>query len=144
LSLTFLAYRQFSRTKAVGAGVLLAALFHSHTLTFLNVAAAQLFYLVLVNALDRPRDRRFRAWLGALALLAVAFVALVATRPSLSFAIPVALGGLALAATFLVDEQALLSLDYGVAGAPGPAYVLLLGRHAGRWPPCSVDGTGCR
>ena len=132
LSLTFLAYRHFSRTRAVGAGVLLAALFHSHTLTFLNVAAAQLFYLVLVNALERPRDRRFRAWLGALALLAATFVALVATRPSLSFAIPVALGGLALAATFLVDPNKRFYLwSYGVAGLLALPYVLLLARHAG-------------
>ena len=132
LSLTFLAHRHFSRTRAVGAGVLLAALFHSHTLTFLNVAAAQLFYLVLVNALDRPRDRRFRAWIGALALLAVAFVALVATRLSLSFAIPVALGGLALAATFLFDPNKRFYLwSYGVAGLLALPYVLLLVRHAG-------------
>ena len=116
----------------MGAGVLLAALFHSHTLTFLNVAAAQLFYLVLVNALDRPRDRRFRAWLGALALLAAAFVALVATRPSVSFAIPVALGGLALAATFLVDPNKRFYLwSYGAAGLLALPYVLLLARHAG-------------
>ena len=131
LSLTFLAHRRFSRTRAVGAGVLLAALFHSHTLTFLNVAAAQLFYFVLVNALDRPRDRRFRAWLGALALLAATFAALVATRPSLSFAIPVALGGLALAATFLVDPNKRFYLwSYGVAGLLALPYVLLLARHA--------------
>ena len=132
LSLTFLAHRHFSRARAVGAGVLLAALFHSHTLTFLNVAAAQLFYLVLVNALDRPRDRRFRAWLGALALLAAAFVALVATRPSVSFAIPVALGGLALAATFLVDPNKRFYVwSYGAAGLLALPYVLLLARHAG-------------
>ena len=66
LSLTHLAYRGFSRTRAVLAGVLLAALFHSHTLTFVNVGAAQLAYLVLANALERPRDRRFKAWLAAL------------------------------------------------------------------------------
>jgi hypothetical protein len=132
LSLTFLAHRHFSRARAVGAGVLLAALFHSHTLTFLNVAAAQLFYFVLVNALDRPRDRRFRAWLGAIALLAATFVAVVATRPSLSFAVPVALGGLALAATFLVDSNKRFYLwTYGVAGLLALPYVLLLARHAG-------------
>ncbi len=131
LSLTFLAHRRFSRTRAVGAGILLAALFHSHTLTFVNVAAAQLFYLVLVNALERPREGRTRAWLGALALLAAVFVALVATRPSLSFAIPVAVGGMALAATFLVDENKRFYLwSYGVAGLLALPYVVLLARHA--------------
>jgi hypothetical protein len=131
LSLTFLAYRRFSRTRALGAGVLLAALFHSHTLTFLNVAAAQLFYFVLVNALERPRDRRFRAWVGALALLAATFVVLAAARPSLSFTIPVALGGLALAATFLVDPNKRFYLwSYGAAGILALPYVLLLARHA--------------
>ena len=132
LSLTYLAHRHFSRTRAVGAGVLLALLFHSHTLTFLNVAAAQLFYFMLVNALDRPRDRRFRAWLAAIALLALAFVGLVATRPSLSFAIPVALGGLALAATFLVDPNKRFYLwSYGAAGLLALPYVVLLAGHAG-------------
>lgn len=132
LSLTFLAHRHFSRTRAVGAGILLAALFHSHTLTFVNAAAAQLFYLVFVNALERRRDRRYRVWLGALALLAATFVALVATRPSLSFAIPVALGGLALAATFVVDPNKRFYLwGYGVAGLLALPYVLLLARHAG-------------
>ena len=132
LSLTYLAYRHFSRTRAVGAGVLLATLFHSHTLTFVNVGAAQLFYLILVNALERPRDRRFGAWLGALALLAATFAALVATRASLSFTIPVALGGLALAATFLVDPNKRFYLwSYGVAGLLALPYVLLLARHAG-------------
>ena len=131
LSLTFLAHRRFTRTRAVGAGILLAALFHSHTLTFVNVAAAQVFYLVLVNALDRPWERRTRAWLLALALLAATFVALVLTRPSLSFAIPVAVGGLALAVTFLVDENKRFYLwSYGVAGLLALPYVVLLGRYA--------------
>jgi hypothetical protein len=76
LSLTHLAYRGFSRTRAVLAGVLLAALFHAHTLTFVNVVAAQLAYLVFANALERPRDRRFQAWLVALLLVASAFVLL--------------------------------------------------------------------
>jgi hypothetical protein len=132
LSLTFLAYRAFSRTRALAAGVLLAALFHSHTLTFVNVAAAQLFFFMFMNVLERPRDRPFRAWLGALALLAATFVALVTTRPSLSFAVPVALGGLALAATFLVDPNKRFYLwSYGVAGILALPYVLLLARHAG-------------
>ena len=84
LSLMHLAYRGFSRTRAVFAGVLLAALFHSHTLTFVNVSAAQLAYLAFANALERPRDRRFKVWLVALSLVAAAFALLVATRASLS------------------------------------------------------------
>ena len=80
LSLSYLAYREFSWTRAVGAGVLLGALFHSHTLTFVNVAAAQLAFLVLRNALDRRRDARYKAWLAALGLIAALFVGLVATR----------------------------------------------------------------
>ena len=54
LSLTHLAYRGSSRAHAASAGALLAALFHTHTLTFVNVGAAQLAYLVLVNARERP------------------------------------------------------------------------------------------
>ena len=131
LSLTHLAYRSFSRTRAVLAGVLLAALFHSHTLTFVNVGAAQLAYLIFANALERPRDRRFKAWLVALCLLASAFVLLVATRPSLSFAILVALGALALAATFFVDPNKRFYLwSYGAAGLVALPYLALLGRHA--------------
>ena len=38
-SLVYLAYREFSRRRALGAGILLGLLFHVHTLTFVNVAA---------------------------------------------------------------------------------------------------------
>jgi len=131
VSLTHLAYRGFSRRRAIAAGVLLAALFYSHTLTFVNVAGTQLAYLVLANACERVRDGRFRAWLVALGLVAGTLVALVATRPSLSFAVVVALGGLALAATFFVDPAKRFYLwSYGSAGLLALPYVLLLARHA--------------
>ncbi len=131
LSLTHLAYRSFSRTRAVLAGVLLAALFHSHTLTFVNVGAAQLAYLVFANALERPRDRRFKGWLVALSLVASAFVLLAATLPSLSFAVLVALGALALAVTFFVDPNKRFYLwSYGTGGLVALPYMVLLGRHA--------------
>ncbi len=131
LSLTHLAYRGFSRTRAIFAGVLLGALFHAHTLTFVNVGAAQLAYLMLANALERPRDRRFKAWLAALALVAIGLGLLVATRPSISFAILAALGTLALAATFLVDPNKRFYLwSYGAAAFVALPYLLVLARHA--------------
>ncbi|MFI4944330.1 MAG: hypothetical protein ACHP85_13770 [Burkholderiales bacterium] len=131
LSLTHLAYRDGSRARAVAAGALLAALFYSHTLTFVNAGAAQLAYLVFSNAQERARDGRFRAWLAALGLVGLAFVGLVATRPSLSFAVFVALGGIALLPTFLVDPRKRFYLwSYGTAGLLALPYVLLLGRHA--------------
>lgn len=132
LALGHLAYRDFSRTRALGAGLLLGALFHSHTLTFVNVAAAQLAYLVLTNALERPRDRRFKAWLLTLGLVAGVLVALVASRPSVSFAVLAALGTLALAATFFVDPNKRFYLwSYGAAALLALPYVLLLVRHRG-------------
>jgi hypothetical protein len=132
LSLAYLAYRGFSRTRAIGAGLLLGALFHAHTLTFLNVAAAQLAWLVLVNALERPRDARFKAWIAALSAIAAAFAFLVATHSSLSFAVPVALGVLVMSATFLVDPNKRSYLwTYGPAGLLALPYVVLLARHAG-------------
>jgi len=130
VSLTHLAYRDASRARAVAAGALLAALFYSHTLTFVNVGAAQLAYLVLANARERPRDARFRGWLAALGLVALAFAGLVATRPSLSFALVVALGGLALLPTFLVDPRKGFYLwSYGTAGLLALPYVLVLARN---------------
>jgi hypothetical protein len=132
LSLVYLAYRGFSRTRAIGAGLLLGALFHAHTLTFLNVAAAQLAWLVLVNALERPRDARFKVWIAALSVIAAVFAFLVATHASLSFAVPVALGVLVLSATFLVDPNKRFYLwTYGPAGLLALPYVALLARHAG-------------
>jgi hypothetical protein len=132
LSLSYLAYREGSPRRALAAGLLLGVLFHSHTLTFVNVAAAQLAYLVLSNALDRPRDRRFMAWLVALGLVAALFVGLVATRETLSFTGLVGLGSLALAATFLVDPNKRYYLwSYGTAALVALPYVLLLARHRG-------------
>jgi len=132
LSLGYLAYLDFSTKRALGAGLLLGVLFHSHTLTFVNVAAAQLVYLVLANALERPRDRRFKAWLLALGLGAAAFVGLVATRPTVSFSRVAAFGTLALAVTFLVDpNKRFYFWSYGAAGLLALPYVVLLVRHAG-------------
>jgi hypothetical protein len=131
LSLMHLAYRGFTPLRAAGAGLLLGALFHTHTLTFVNVSAAQLLYLVLSNALERPRDGRLRAWLAALGLIAAVFVALAATRPSLSFATLAALGPLAFAATFLADpHKRFYFWCYGTAGLVALPYLALLARHA--------------
>lgn len=116
LSLTHLAHRSRSRGQALAAGASLAVLFHAHTLTFVNALAAQLAYLVFANLLARPRDRRFQAWLASLALFAGVFVVL-ATRPAFPFAGLVALGALALGATFMVDSsKRFYVLCYGVAG----------------------------
>jgi hypothetical protein len=130
LCLGYLAHREFGRARAVGAGLLLGLLFYSHTLTFVNVAAAQLGYLVLSNALERPRDRRFKAWLAAVGLGAFGFTGLVAVRGRISFAEIVALGTLALGATFLVDPNRRFYLwCYGTAGLLALPYLMLLFRH---------------
>jgi hypothetical protein len=132
LSLGYLAYREFSRTRALGAGFCLGLLFHAHTLTFVNVAAAQLAFLVLANVLERPRDRAFKAWVAALALVGVLFVALAASRPIVSFAALAGLGTLALAATFLVDPHKRYYVwSFGSAGVMALPYVALLAKHRG-------------
>jgi hypothetical protein len=131
LALTQLAYRRRSAPLAVAAGLSLGILFHTHTLTFVNAAAAQLAYLVLANALDRPRDARYRLWLGALSATAAGFVILVATRPSVSFPAVVAAGVLALGATFLLDPaKRFYVLVYSTAGLVALPYLLLLSRQA--------------
>jgi hypothetical protein len=131
LSLTHLAYRHRSARRAVAAGTVLGLLFMTHTLTFVNVAVVQLLYLVLVNAFERPRDRRFWAWLVALGLVGAAFVSLVATHSRVSLASLVALAAVALAATFLVDPHKRYYLwSYGAAGLVAGPYLLVLARHA--------------
>jgi hypothetical protein len=131
LSLTYLAYRGFARPRAVALGVLLGVLFYTHTLTFVNVAAAQLAYLVLANALERPRARGFRVWAGLLGLAAIAFVGLTVMRPVASFGGVVALGVLVLAVTFAYDPRKPFYLwSYGTASLVVLPYLLLLARHA--------------
>jgi hypothetical protein len=131
LSLTHLAYRDGSRARAVATGALLAALFYSHTLTFVNVGAVQLAYLIFANAGERERDGRWRAWLATLGLVGLVFLGLVATRPTLSFVVVAAVGALALLPTFLVDPRKRFYLwSYGTAGLLALPYVLLLARHA--------------
>jgi hypothetical protein len=130
LCLGYLAHREFRRAQAVGAGLLLGLLFYSHTLTFVNLAAAQLVYLVLSNALERPRDRRFKAWLAAVGLVAAGFTGLVAARGRISFTEIAALGTLALGAIFLVDPNRRFYLwCYGPAGLLALPYLMLLLRH---------------
>ncbi len=132
LSLCTLAYRDFSRSRALGAGLLLGALFHAHTLTFVNVAAVELVFLILANGLGRPHDRRFRAWLVVLGVLGGAFVGLVASQPAISFASLAALGTLALAATFVIDPNKRFYLwSYLPAALVAFPYVLVLVRHPG-------------
>jgi hypothetical protein len=130
LCLVYLAYREFDKRRGLAAGVLLGVLFHAHTLTFVNVAAVQLAYLVLANLLERPRDRHFKAWLVSLGLLTVSFVALVASRPRVSFFSLAALGVVALAATFLLDPNKRFYLwCYVTAGLVALPYAALLVRH---------------
>jgi hypothetical protein len=130
LGVTERAYRGFTPLKAGAAGALLAALFHVHTLTFVNAAAAQLAYLVFANLLERPRDRRFVLWLASLALVAIGFVFL-ASRAAFPFAGLVALGGAALAATFLLDpNKAFYLWCYGVASLLALPYVLTVAPYA--------------
>ena len=132
LCLSYLAHREFSRTRAVGAGLLLGVLFYAHTLTFVNVAAVELAYLLLSNALERPRDGAYRVWLAALAMLAAGFVLLVATRGRVSFPELTALGALALGATALFDPNRRFYLwSYCPAAIMALPYVLLLLRHRG-------------
>jgi len=127
LCVGYLAYREFSRARALGAGVLFAALFYGHTLSFVNVAAVAVASLVAANAAERPRDRRFKAWLAALGLVAAAFVGLAATRPAVSFAEIAALGTLALAATFWIDpKKRFYAWCFGAAALLVLPYVALL------------------
>jgi hypothetical protein len=131
LSAMHFAYRDFTRRRAILAGVLLGTLFHAHTLTFVNVGAAQVAYFVLANALERPRNRHFRAWLATLGVLTAAFLVLVLTRPSLSFALLAALGSLVLLATFVLDPEKRFYLwSYGAAGLVALPYLVVLARHA--------------
>jgi hypothetical protein len=131
LALTYLAYRRFSRGRAITAGLLLGLLFYAHSLTFVNVAAAQLAYLVLANATERPRQRRFLAWSVALGTLAAAFVYLMATRPVMPFVGLVGLGLLALLATFLLDPAKRFYLwMYLTAAVVAAPFLLVLARHA--------------
>jgi hypothetical protein len=130
LGLAYLAHRSDSVPRALGAGALLGVLFHSHTLSFVNAGAAGIAWLVAANALERPRDARFKVWLGALAVVAAAFVAIVVTRPSVSFGTLAALGALALAATFWIDPRKRFYLCcYGTAAAVAAPYVVLLAQN---------------
>ena len=130
LAVTERAYREFDRRRAAASGVLLAALFHCHTLTFVNAAAAQLAYLVFANLLERPRDRRFKLWLATLAAVASGFVVLAA-RPAFPFPGLVALSAVLLAATFLLDpNKAFYLWSYGSALLLALPYVLELAPYA--------------
>ena len=139
LCLGYLAYREFTRVRALGAGLLLALLFYSHTLSFVNVGAVMLASLVAANAAERPRDGRFIGWLAALGLLAAAFVVLAATRPAVSFAHLVGLSALAFAATFWIDPHKRYYLwSFAPAGLLALPYVALLARH--RAPFAAMQG----
>jgi hypothetical protein len=130
-ALTYLAYQSFSRGRAVALGVLLGLLFYTHTLTFVNAATAQLVYLVLANALERPRRRGFRFWLIGLGGIAVAFAWVTLSRPVASFAAIVALGGAALALTFAYDARKRFYVwTYAAAAVVALPYLMLLARHA--------------
>jgi hypothetical protein len=130
LGLLYLAHRANSAPRALAAGALLGVLFHTHTLTFVNVAAAGLAWLVAANALERRRDARYRAWLVSLGVLSGAFALRVATPPALSFAEIAGFGALALGATFWIDPKKRVYLCcYGVAAAVAAPYLALLARH---------------
>ena len=130
LALTERAYRDFGRARAAAAGALLAALFHAHTLTFVNAAAAQLSYLAIANLLERPRDRRFKLWLATLALVTCVFI-MVATRPAFPFPALVGVGAAALVATFLLDpNKPYYVWSYGTALLLALPYVLTVAPYA--------------
>jgi hypothetical protein len=132
LCLSYLAYREFTKARAALAGVLLALLFYAHTLSFVNVGAVIVASLVAANAAERPRDGRFGAWLALLGLIAAGFAALVATRPAVGFAHLVAIGGLALAATFWIDpHKRYYAWCFAPAALLAVPYVALLARHRG-------------
>jgi hypothetical protein len=131
LGLTHLAYQHFSVRRAIASGALLALLFQTHTLTFVNVAFVQLVYLVLSNGLERPRPRGFWIWLLALGLVTAAFGLQVATRPQLSMVSLIALGTVVLAATFALDSKKSFYLwSYGTAGLIALPYLVQLAWHA--------------
>lgn len=131
LALVLLARRHRSGAMAVGAGLALGLLFHAHTLTFVNAAAAQVAFLVLANALERPRDARYRWWLAALGGSALTFVMVVGARPSAAFPAAVATGAIVLAATLAIDPaRRVLLILYAAAGLVALPYVVLLARQA--------------
>ncbi len=131
LSLAHLAYRAFTPPRAIAAGVALGVLLQVHTLTFVNVAFVQLVYVVLSNALERPRDRRYRVWLVGLGMATGGLVYLAATRPLVPLTHFAVLGLLVLAATFAFDPGKRFYLwTYGTAALVASPYVLPLARHA--------------
>ena len=133
---------------ASARGCCSALLFHSHTLTFVNVAAAQLAYLVLANALERPRDRRFKAWLaGARRCVAARFVALVAIAADALLRRRSSRSARSRSPRrSCVDPNKRFYLwSYGAAALLALPYVLLLApTPRARSPRCRAAGTRCR
>jgi hypothetical protein len=131
LALMYRAYREFTIPRAVAAGTCLGLLLHTHTLTLVNVAFVQLLYLIVVNALERPRDRRWGIWAASLGLVAAIFLGAVTTRPAVTFATLVVIALAAFLATFLFDPGKRFYLwSYGTALVVAAPYVLSLARHA--------------
>ncbi len=131
LSLTHLARRSSTAWRPIANGVALGVLLQVHTLTFVNVAVVQVVYVILSNAVGRPRDRQYRIWLLALGVVAAGFVLLVTTRPLVPLSHFAALAVLALAATFAFDPHKRYYLwTYGAAALVASPYVVLLARHA--------------
>jgi len=129
LALLHLARQGFTRRRAVAFGLVTGLLVHVHTLTFVNVAVAQLAYLTLTTARERPRPPGLRAWAVAVALLGVGFAVRAALRP-FSFTALAAFGLAALVLNFLVDRQRPLYLwGYGTAAVVALPYGLALGRN---------------
>ena len=126
LALLHLARERFTVARAAGFGACTGLLFHAHTLTFLNVAFAQLAYLTVVNASDLGGKKR-RIWAAGIGAIALAFVARAATGASLTSGVLVAFGAAALAVDFLVDEDRRLYLwGYGTAALVVAPYALAL------------------
>jgi hypothetical protein len=139
VGLCFLAHRRFTVGRAVAFGTTAGLLFQAHTLTFVNAAAVLLAYLVAANLAERPAGRAKRAWVGFLGALGVAFVALAVSRSS-SLPALVLIGGLALAATALLDPARRFYVwGFGTALLVAAPYLAALVHYRGGMP---TTGTG--
>jgi hypothetical protein len=101
----FVARQRFTRGRAALHGAVLGLLFLAHTLTFVNVAAAEVAGLVVQRAAEGRRDRRDRFCAFGLAGLLLAFLGMAWLRPPHTFATLGALLGGALVLLFATDRD---------------------------------------
>ena len=128
LALLHLGRERFTVARAAGFGACTGLLFHAHTLTFLNVAFAQLVYLTVVNAGELVGKKR-RLWAAGIGAIVLAFAARAALGGPLTSGVLVVFGAAALATDFLFDEHRRLYLwGYGTAVLVSAPYALALVR----------------